>query len=54
MYVPSRNPVRGAAVELRAAADRDRDLPLNFLRLAQFPASIPNGSGGVILKPASR
>ncbi len=53
VYVPTRNPVRGAAVELRAAADKDRDLPLNLLKLAQLPASIPDGSGGFITKPTS-
>lgn len=34
VYVPSRNPVRGAAVGLRAAADKNRDLPLNLLKIA--------------------
>jgi len=53
VYVPSRSPVRGAAVELRAAADKDRDLPLNLLKLAQLPASMPDGSGGFIAKPAT-
>jgi hypothetical protein len=53
VYVPSRNPVRGAAVELRAAADKDRDLPLNLLRIAQLPAAVPDGSGGSIAKPVS-
>lgn len=53
VYVPSRNPIRGAAVELRAAANKDRDLPLNFLRHAQLPANVPDGSGGFISKPAS-
>jgi hypothetical protein len=53
VYVPSRNPIRGAAVELRAAANKDRDLPLNLLRHAQLPASVPDGSGGLISKPAS-
>jgi uncharacterized LabA/DUF88 family protein len=51
VYVPSRDPIRGAAVELRSAADKDRDLPLNLLRLAQLPASVPDGSGGFIAKP---
>lgn len=51
VYVPSRNPIRGAAVELRASANKDRDLPLNLLRQAQLPASIPDGSGGFIVKP---
>jgi hypothetical protein len=53
VYVPTRNPIRGAAVELRAAADKNRDLPLNLLKLAQLPASISDGSGGFITKPAS-
>jgi len=53
VYVPSRNPVRGAAVELRAAADKDRDLPLNLLKRAQLPASISDGAGGYITKPAT-
>ncbi len=53
VYVPPRNPVRGAAVELRAAADKDRNLPLNLLRIAQLPASIPDGSGAYITKPTT-
>jgi uncharacterized LabA/DUF88 family protein len=52
VYVPARNPIRGAAVELRSAADKDRDLPLNLLKLAQLPASIADGAGGFIAKPA--
>jgi len=52
VYVPARNRVRGAAVELRAAADKDRVLPLEKLPHAQFPAQVPDGSGGVIHKPA--
>jgi len=53
VYVPGRNPLRGAAVELRAAATKDRTLPLNLLAKAQLPASIPDGSGGQIIKPTS-
>jgi len=52
VYVPSNNPVRGAAVELRGAADKHRTLPLNILGRAQFPAQLPDGAGGVIHKPA--
>ena len=52
VYVPSRNPIRGAAVELRAAADRDKSLPLNRLRVSQLPAQVPDGAGGFIAKPA--
>ncbi|MEX2119778.1 MAG: NYN domain-containing protein [Pirellulales bacterium] len=51
VYVPALNPTRGAAVELRAAADRNRILPLALLPLSQFPVAIPDGSGGVIKKP---
>jgi hypothetical protein len=53
VYVPSRNPKRGAAVELRSSADKSRTLPLNLLPLAQFPAAIPDGAGGTITKPAT-
>ena len=52
VYVPSRNLTRGAAVELRSAADKDRDLPLVLLPRCQFPASLPDGVGGLIHKPA--
>jgi len=51
VYVPSRNPTRGAAVELRSSADHAKDLPLSLLGPAQFPVRIPDGSGGVIQKP---
>lgn len=53
VYVPSRNPLRGAAVELRSVADKNRTLPLNLLPFAQFPVSFPDGTGGVIKKPAT-
>jgi len=53
VYVPSRNPLRGAAVELRAAAHRHRDLPLNLLPHCQFPDSFPDGAGGLITRPAA-
>jgi len=52
VYVPARSRVRGAAVELRAAADKDRVLPLEKLPHAQFPPRVPDGSGRVITKPA--
>lgn len=53
VYVPSRHPVRGAATELRTAADRDRTFPLRLLEVCQFPADVPDGRGGVIRKPAN-
>ena len=52
VYVPFRNPIRGAAVELRVAASVHRDLPLALLPKAQFPDAIPDGAGGVINRPA--
>ena len=52
VYVPSRNPVRGAAVELRSAADKDRTFPLSLLKVSQFPSQLPDGRGGTISKPA--
>jgi uncharacterized LabA/DUF88 family protein len=52
VYVPARSRVRGAAVELRGAADKHRILPLEKLVHAQFPARVADGSGGVIEKPA--
>jgi NYN domain len=51
VYIPSRNPRRGAAVEMRSAGDKDRFLPLNFLKKAQFPDRIPDGAGGFITRP---
>ncbi len=51
VYVPTNNPVRGYAVELRAAAHKNRDLPLQLLPRAQLPAQIPDGGGGQIIKP---
>lgn len=51
VYVPANNPLRGAAVELRASAHTNRNLPLQLLPRAQFPAQIPDGGGGQIIKP---
>jgi 6-hydroxy-3-succinoylpyridine 3-monooxygenase len=52
VYVPSRNPTRGAAVELRSVATRHRDLPLLLLERCQFEDTIPDGAGGILTKPA--
>ena len=51
LYVPANNPIRGAAVELRSAADKHRALPLNLLPHSQFHARIPDGAGGFVQKP---
>jgi 6-hydroxy-3-succinoylpyridine 3-monooxygenase len=53
VYVPSQNPVRGAAVELRSAAHVNKTLPINFLGKAQFSNSISDGAGGLITRPSS-
>jgi uncharacterized LabA/DUF88 family protein len=52
VYIPSRNKIRGAAVELRSIADKNKTLPLNFLHAVQFPSEI-HSAAGVIKKPAS-
>lgn len=53
VYVPARHPARGAAVELRGAADRDRILPTNLFQYCQFPTTLKDGAGLVISKPPS-
>jgi 6-hydroxy-3-succinoylpyridine 3-monooxygenase len=53
VYVPAQVPQRGAAVELRTSAHAHRLLPLNLLAHAQLPAQVPDGTGGVIVKPAA-
>ncbi|HPC97272.1 MAG TPA: NYN domain-containing protein [Sedimentisphaerales bacterium] len=51
VYVPSRHPLRGAAVELRSAADKHRTFPQALLKVCQFPPELPDGRGGLIRKP---
>jgi uncharacterized LabA/DUF88 family protein len=53
VYIPARDPVRGAAVELLSAADRDRILPLHMIKLSQFPPTIETADGSKIVKPAA-
>ena len=53
VYVPARDSNRGAAVELRSAADRHRTLPLNLLKRSQFPRRIQDGAGRIIEKPSA-
>jgi hypothetical protein len=52
VYVPFRDPIRGAAVELRVAATMHRDLPLHLLSKSQLPDVLPDGAGGTINRPA--
>jgi uncharacterized LabA/DUF88 family protein len=51
VYVPSRGRP-GHAIELRSSADRQRDVPLNLLPIAQLPTRVPNSAGGFYQKPA--
>lgn len=51
VYVPARDRIRGAAVEIRSAADRNATLPLALLPKAQFPPEILDGDGNPIRKP---
>lgn len=53
VYVPTRNTARGAAVELRSAADKNRTFPLALLPRCQFPVTLPDGHGGTITKPSA-
>lgn len=53
VYVPARHRHRGAATELRGAADKDKTLPQELLRHSQFPSQVDGGSGGTISKPSS-
>jgi uncharacterized LabA/DUF88 family protein len=53
VYVPSQNPTRGAAVELRTSAHVHKTLPLQILSKAQFPDQIPDGAGGLLSRPAT-
>lgn len=53
VYVPSQNPTRGAAVELRTSAHIHRTLPALLLSKSQFPDRLPDGAGGFISRPAA-
>ena len=52
VYIPARTKQRAAATELRKAAHRSKQVPLQLLPLAQMPPRIPDGVGGFIEKPA--
>ena len=51
VYIPARNPIRGAAVEIRSSADKHKTLPNNLLKKSQLPPHIPDSKGGFINKP---
>ena len=52
VYIPARDSRRGAATELRTAADKHKTLPTGLLARAQFPVVVrtPNGS---VVRPAA-
>lgn len=53
LYIPAKNEIRGAAVELRGVADKDKTLPMQMLHAAQFPVEIIDVTGRIIKKPVS-
>ena len=53
VYIPSRNSKRGAATELRNAADKNKTLPTALFKNTQFPDSLTSSSGQTINKPSS-
>ena len=53
VYVPSRHPKRGAATELRNAANKNKTLPTALFKKTQFPQSLVDNSGQTINKPSS-
>lgn len=53
VYVPARHAVRGAATEIRSAADRNRTFPLNLLPHCQFASPFSDGTGTSLHKPSS-
>lgn len=48
VYVPARDPRRGAARQLRTAADKHKTLPLDLLRRAQFDTVVRTPKGSVV------
>jgi len=52
VYVPAEHTDRSYATELKGAADKARNLPLNLLRRSQLSSTITDGSGGIIEKPS--
>jgi uncharacterized LabA/DUF88 family protein len=53
VYVPAQHPTRGHAVELRASADINHNLPLNLLKFCRLANPLPEGNGGLPTKPAT-
>lgn len=53
VYVPTRDPTRGKAYEIRSAADKHRNLPLHLLSKSQLPNHVTDGLGTTYTKPPS-
>jgi 6-hydroxy-3-succinoylpyridine 3-monooxygenase len=53
VYIPATDPKRGAARELRDAADKNKTLPSKLLQKAQFSNSLVGSSGRIITKPSN-
>ncbi|MDJ0730832.1 MAG: NYN domain-containing protein [Crocosphaera sp.] len=53
VYIPSRDKKRGAATELRNAANKNKTLPTALFKTTQFPQSLVDNSGQTINKPSS-
>jgi uncharacterized LabA/DUF88 family protein len=47
VYIPARSDIRGAAVEIRSAADKARTLPLELLRHCHLPPTVQTSAGPV-------
>jgi hypothetical protein len=53
VYIPARTEIRGAAIELRLEAHKQKTLPLDLLSKSQFPSSVVLGGGRTVTKPAA-
>lgn len=53
VYIPANDPTRGAAVEIRSAADKDKTLPNALLPICQFTSKIRDTGNGWIEKPSN-
>ena len=47
VYVPAKNLIRGAAVELRSSADKHKTLPNQLIKFCQFPSLIKTDTGSI-------
>jgi len=52
VYVPASNEIRGAAVQIRSAADKNSTLPTDLFAKCQLPSKVDDGAGGFFIKPS--